>query len=71
MFLNSALDEEESSRTEISDDGQQTLVIVDAPYAERQSENTLLYFTMPLGVVIAKDFVLTISLKENTVIKEL
>ena len=71
MFLNSALDEEESSRTEISDDGQQTLVIVDAPYAERQSANTLLYFTMPLGVVIAKDFVLTISLKENTVIKEL
>lgn len=71
MFLNSALDEEESSRTEISDDGQQTLVIVDAPYAERQSENTLLYFTMPLGVVIAKDFILTISLKENTVIKEL
>jgi magnesium transporter len=71
MFLNSALDEEESSRTEVSDDGGQTLVVVDVPCAQRQSENAILYFTMPLGVIVTKDFVVSISLKENTVIKEL
>lgn len=71
MFVNSALDEEESSRTEISDAGDQILIMVDVPYALRQGENSILYSTMPLGVVVTKDNVVTISSKENTVMKEL
>jgi magnesium transporter len=71
MFLSSSLDEEESSRTEISDNGDQTLVVIDTPYAQRQNENAILYSTIPLGVIITKRNLITISLKENPVIKEL
>ncbi|MFA9380422.1 MAG: magnesium transporter CorA family protein [Acetanaerobacterium sp.] len=67
-FVRSSLDEEETSR--IESEGEQTLVIVDAPVAEKQSENTILYSTMPIGVIITDKVLYTISLKENTVITE-
>ena len=68
-FVKSSLDEEESSRVEIEDD--QTLIIVDTPYAETQAENTILYYTMPVGIIITHDYVFTISLKENPAISDL
>ncbi len=68
-FVKSSLDEEESSRVEIEDD--QTLVIVDTPYAETQTENTILYYTLPIGIIITEEYVFTISLKENPVITDL
>lgn len=68
-FVKSSMDEEESSRVEIEDD--QTLIIVDTPYAETQAENTILYYTMPIGIVITESYVFTISLKENPVLTDL
>ena len=56
-FIKSSLDEEESSHIDYDDDENQTLVIVDYPSAEEDDnldENTLLYTTLPLGVVIMK-----------------
>lgn len=63
-FIKSSLDEEESSHIDYDDDENQTLVIVDYPSAEEDDnldENTLLYTTLPLGVVIMKGYVITIS----------
>ncbi len=68
-FVRSALDEEETSRIESEDD--QTLVIVDVPVAEKQTENTMLYSTMPIGVIITDKAVYTISLKDNAVLTEM
>lgn len=68
-FVKSSLDEEESSRVEIEDN--QTLLIVDTPYAETQTENTILYYTLPIGIIITENYVFTISLKENPVITDL
>ncbi len=68
-FVRSALDEEETSR--IESEGSQTLVIVDVPTAEKQSENTMMYSTMPIGVIITEKVIYTIALKENAVITEL
>ncbi|MBE6836655.1 MAG: magnesium transporter CorA family protein [Ruminococcus sp.] len=68
-FVKSSLDEEESSRVEIEDD--QTLIIVDTPYAETQAENTILYYTLPIGIVITDKYVFTISSKENPVLTDL
>lgn len=66
-FIKASLDEEESSH--IDHDEEQTLIIVDYPSAEEvdqnNDENTLLYSTLPLGVVITKKYVITISLYEN------
>lgn len=67
-FVRSSLDEEETSRIESEDD--QTLIIVDVPVAEKQSENTILYTTMPIGIIIADKVIYTISLKENAVLSE-
>jgi len=70
-FVRAALDEEESSRIE-TEEGQ-TLVIVDAPIAEKQEEGTLLYSTMPFGIIVAekeKCFI-TVSLRTNSVVSEI
>jgi magnesium transporter len=68
-FIKSSLDEEETSRIEKEDD--QTLIIVDMPVAERQEdENTALYSTMPIGFVVMRDYILTISLRESSILDE-
>ncbi len=68
-FVKSSLDEEESSRVEIEDD--QTLIIVDCAAAEKQAENTMLYVTMPMGIILTADYVFTVSLKDNIVLSEM
>lgn len=73
-FIKSSLDEEESSHIDYDDDYKQTLVIVDYPSVEddeNNKENTLLYTTTPLGVVIMKGYVVTISLYENLNIEDM
>lgn len=67
-FVKSSLDEEETSRIEQEED--QTLVIVDIPLAVTQSENTILYTTTPIGIIINETNFYTICLKENTIISE-
>lgn len=68
-FVRSSLDEEESSRIEREDD--QTLIIVDTAMSEIQTEETILFFTMPLGIIITADYVFTITLKENRVLHDM
>ncbi|MEG0854444.1 MAG: magnesium transporter CorA family protein [Angelakisella sp.] len=68
-FVLSALDEEESSHIDSEDD--QTLVIVDLPTAEQQSEKTILYSTMPMGIILTPNYVITIALRSHQVITEI
>lgn len=68
-FVKSSLDEEESSRVETEDN--QTLIIVDTPYVETQAENTITYYTLPIGIIITESYVFTISLKDNPVLTDL
>lgn len=67
-FVKSSLDEEESSRVELEDD--QTLIIVDSPSVEKQTQETIQYSTTPMGIIIKDAVVFTISLKENVVLSE-
>lgn len=67
-FVKSSLDEEESSRIEREDN--QTLVIVDTPVSSVNEDNTLLFYTQPIGIIITESYVFTISLKETRVIDE-
>jgi len=67
-FLKSSLDEEESSRVEQEDE--QTLIIVDTAVSEVQKDDTLVFYTMPLGIILTDHYVFTISLKENKVIED-
>ncbi len=68
-FVRSSLDEEESSRIEREDD--QTLIIVDTAVSELQTEETILFFTVPLGIIITEMYVFTISLRDNRVLRDM
>ena len=69
-FVRAALDEEETSRIEKEED--QTLVIVDYPTQQKETDNnTILYSTMPMGIIIMEKMVITVCLKENPVISEM
>lgn len=70
-YIRSALDEEESSRIE-SDEGQ-TLIVLDYPVAEKSDdgdEKNFAYYTMPMGIILTDQYVITVSLKENTIIED-
>ncbi len=66
-FLKAALDEEERARIE-SDNGQ-TLIIVDIPVVEGEGKNNV-YTTIPLGIIILKHAIITVCLKEDTLLSD-
>lgn len=68
-FVRSSLDEEESSHVEIEDE--QTLIIVDTPATDIQNSETSLFYTMPIGMIITDEYVITISSRENKIISEI
>lgn len=67
-FLKAALDPEESPHID-SEDGNE-LIIVDVPVINK-TERDIRYQTMPLGIIITKENVITISLKKNMVTEEI
>ncbi len=67
-FLRAALDEEETSRID-SEDGQ-TLIIVDTPSME-QDETGRVYSTLPLGIIVTGKHIITVCLKETSVVRDL
>ena len=66
-YIQSALDEEESAR--IERDGDQTLIIVDIPYVEAEG-NGYSYTTVPLGIIMVDDVIITVSTRESTIITD-
>ncbi|MBP5362949.1 MAG: magnesium transporter CorA family protein [Ruminococcus sp.] len=67
-FVKSSLDEEESSRIEREDD--QTLIIIDTPVASTEDDETKVFYTMPIGIIITEENVFTISLHPTQIIDE-
>lgn len=65
-FLRAALDEEETSRID-TEDGQ-TLIIIDLPAVEK--DNAVVYSTLPLGIIVTEQHIITVCLKESSVLKD-
>lgn len=65
-YLRAALDEEESPRIE-TDEGQ-TLLIVDLPMVQAEGDS-FVYNTIPLGIVYFEKGLVTICLKESTILE--
>lgn len=61
-FLRAALDEEERSRLEVEDGV--TLILVDTPTVEAEGR-TFVYSTLPFGIVLTGDNIVTVCLKET------
>lgn len=66
-FLKAALDEEERARI-TSDDGF-TLVLVDVPVTQEE-DGYYSYSTMPLAVIIGKDTIITVCLRETAIVRD-
>ncbi len=65
-FLRAALDEEETSRID-TEDGQ-TLIIIDVPAVEK--DDAVVYSTLPLGIIVTEKHIITVCLKENSILKD-
>ena len=66
-YLQAALDEEESARIERNDN--QTLIIVDIPFVEA-ADHGYSYSTVPLGIVMVDDVIITVSTRESNIITD-
>ena len=70
-FVKSSLDEEETSRIENEED--QTLMIIDLSQMQPNptKNDTILYSTTPVGIIITPAHVVTIALHDNPVLNEM
>lgn len=69
-FIRDALDYEEKARIDKEEDDDTILFVVDVPISEK-GEETEVYTTMPLGMIVVRDdFFVTVSLKKNKVIED-
>jgi magnesium transporter len=64
--LRAPLDEEERARIEVESD--YTVILVDIPTVEERN-NKDRYVTIPMGIIVAKDLIITICLEETKVLK--
>ncbi len=65
-FLRAALDEEETSRID-TEEGQ-TMIIIDVPAVEKT--DAVVYSTLPLGIIVTEKHIITVCLKESSIIKD-
>jgi len=68
-YIRAALDEEEMGRVE-NDDGK-TLVLIDGPVALKDDNGSVTYSTFPIGIIFTADYIITVSLKENSALKDI
>ena len=69
-FIRDALDFEEKARIDNEEDDGTILFVVDVPIIEK-SNNSEMYSTMPLGMIVVRDdYFITVSLRKNKVIED-
>lgn len=67
-FLTAALDEEERPRVEAEDD--KTLVVLDIAIMEHDKGGSFIYSTVPLGIIMCPQHVVTVCLKKSSVLQD-
>ncbi len=67
-IIKDALDDEERPRIE-RDDGR-IYIIVDFPYIVHDETGLAVYETIPIGIILTEDNVITVSLKDSPIIEE-
>lgn len=69
-FIRYSLDLEEKARIDQEDDDNTVLFVIDVPIIEKV-DDSIIYTTLPLGMIVVRDdFFITVSLRENKVIKD-
>ena len=54
----------------VENEEDQTLIIVDTEVSEVDKDDTLVFYTMPLGIILTNHYVFTISFRENKIIDD-
>jgi len=68
-FITDSLDVDERSRYEKEDDS--TLILVNSPILNDDTkENEAIYITVPIGIILTKDHIVTVSSKENPILEK-
>ncbi|MEH7096721.1 magnesium transporter CorA family protein [Neobacillus vireti] len=67
-IIKDALDDEERPRIE-RDDGR-VYIIVDFPYIVQDDSGLSVYETIPIGIILTEDNIITVSLKDSPIIEE-
>lgn len=67
-FLKAALDREETSHTDEEDN--QKLIIVDIADIEK-NEDSEIYVTTPMGIILTENYIITITLNENKALEDI
>jgi len=67
-YFKDALDDEERSRVEKEDNS--LCIIVDFPYITYDDSGFPIYETIPIGILIAEDAFITVSLKETPILED-
>lgn len=67
-FLTAALDEEERPRVESEEN--KTLVVLDIAIMEHDKGGSFIYSTVPLGIILCPQHVVTVCLKKNRVLQD-
>lgn len=66
-FIKAALDEEERPRIDMEDN--QLLILCQIPVVESSGKHMDFYSTIPLGILINGQYIITVSLRENPILK--
>jgi len=66
-FLTDSLDIDERSRFEIDDDA--TLIVINTPLLSQSRDEPTLYTTIPIGIILVPDYIVTIASYETPVIQ--
>ena len=70
-FIKYALDYEEKARIDTEEEENTALFIIDVPVLEKEGD-TLIYSTMPIGIITVRDdYLITVSIKKNEIIQKL
>jgi magnesium transporter len=67
-IIKDALDDEERPR--IERDNGQVNIIVDFPYVVKDETGLELYETIPIGIILTDDLLITVSLKDTTILED-
>ncbi len=65
-FLRYPLDEEERPRIDTDDDTADVLILIDIPYVRKEGPSVR-YETAPIGIIITKHHIVTVSLRESAI----
>lgn len=68
-YIKDSLDYEEKARIDTEEDDGTVLFVIDVPTIEKENESYS-YSTMPLGIIVRDDYIITVSLRKSIVIEK-